>query len=78
MGQGLLKAQDVSRERRGPIIYDGFPQGRPSCGSGEYIHPWSPMQHFPAGPLEQAQKRGLIQMAKGIAFVGIDDQVDLG
>jgi hypothetical protein len=78
VGQGLLEAQDVPGECRGPIVYHRLPQRGPSRRSGEYIHSRPPVQHFPAGPLEQAKERGLIEMTKGIAFVGVDDEIDLG
>ena len=35
-------------------------------------------EHLPAGPLEQAEERRLIEMPEGVALVGVDGEVDLG
>ena len=78
MGKHLLKAKHVTRERGRPVVDDGLPQRRPGAGSGEHIHAGTAAEHLPAGPLEQAEERGLVEVPERVAFVRIDDEIDLG
>ena len=78
MGEELLKAEDIAGKGSRPVVdrpSSATPAKRPP---GEHVHAGPPRQHLPAGPLEEAEERSLVEVAEGVAFVGVDDEVDLG
>ena len=72
--QLLLEAEHVSGIGCGVILDDGAADGRPGAGAIEDIHARSRPQHLPARPLEQAEKGRLVEVAEGIALVGVDGE----
>ncbi len=78
MGEGLVEAEDIAGERRRMIVDHRFPHRGPGAGAGEDIHAGSLDQHLPPGALEETEKRGLVEMTEGVAFVRIDGEVDIG
>src|ERR1051326_6779258 len=51
--------------------------GGPRTVAREHVHPGSPRQQVPAGPLEDPKKGRLIEMPESIAVIGIDDLLDV-
>src|SRR5262245_35061145 len=76
MSQGLMKSEHVSWVRRGTVVHRRLADGGPGTISRENVHAGSTRQHLPTGALEKCEKRCLIQMAKGIALVRIDGEID--
>jgi hypothetical protein len=77
VGERLLEAERVAGEGGGVIVDHGLPHRGPDAGPGEHVHPRPAREHLPAGPLEEAQERRLVQVPEGIALVGVDGEVDL-
>ena len=71
VGQVLLESQHVAGEGGGVVLDDRLAHGRPGAGAVEEVHARTGAQHLPPGALEQAQERGLVQVAEGIALVGV-------
>jgi hypothetical protein len=77
MCEHLLKSQHIAGKRRGTVIDHRFPKCWPRIAPREYVHSRSAAEHLPPGSLEEAEKRRLIEVTERIAFIGVDNEVDL-
>src|ERR1051325_7204071 len=77
MHQRLVHPEHVSRERRRVVVDDRAAERGPRTVAREHVHPGSPRQQVPAGPLEDPKKGRLIEMPESIAVIGIDDLLDV-
>ena len=78
MDQRLMDSEDVAGKRRRVVIDDGLPHRGPGVVSHEHVHARPSRHHVPAGPLEDPEKGGLIQVTERVAVIGIDDVLDVG
>ena len=77
MQQRLSEADDVAREGR-RVVFDFCLTHRGPCScTSEEIHAGAASHHFPARSFERAQERGLVEVAEGIAFIGVDRQINV-
>jgi len=77
VSKGLVEAEDITGKGWGVIVDRRLSHRRPGALDREHVHAWAAREHLPPRPLEEAEKRRLVQVAEGIAFVGIHGQVDL-
>jgi hypothetical protein len=76
VSEHLLKAKYITRECGSPVVHDRLSQSRPGACASKHIHAGPPMEHLPAGALEQTEERRLIEMPEGVTLVWIDNEVD--